>query len=218
MKEVFTMLGTLVKGSGFEDVIFQARVCSTGSLNGVLSGSHYNRCWTVHSVMGEALERLYMERFMNNGNALPNELQMCYEDIPMSSEFLAVGDAVTTFIDKYEEFKADIRNGKYGKTAKFWAVYYMDVQSSIIQIHHAVQTNDCGLWLDGLKKALPFCFALNKQNYARYRTIYVHSLANIETTHPGCKTLLLNKALSVKAQSRYPLRTSTDRRGEQTIN
>ena len=24
MKEVFTMLGTLVKGSGFEDVIFQA--------------------------------------------------------------------------------------------------------------------------------------------------------------------------------------------------
>ena len=28
MKEVFTMLGTLVKGSGFEDVIFQAGVCS----------------------------------------------------------------------------------------------------------------------------------------------------------------------------------------------
>ena len=33
MKEVFTMLGTLVKGSGFEDVIFQEGVCSTGSLN-----------------------------------------------------------------------------------------------------------------------------------------------------------------------------------------
>ena len=47
MKEVFTILGTLVKGSGFEDVIFQAGVCSTGSLTGVLSGSHYNRCWTI---------------------------------------------------------------------------------------------------------------------------------------------------------------------------
>ena len=50
MKEVFTIPGTLVKGSGFADIIFQAEVCSTGSLNGVLSGSHYNRCWTVHSV------------------------------------------------------------------------------------------------------------------------------------------------------------------------
>ena len=218
MKEVFTMLGTLVKGSGFEDVIFQAGVCSTGSLNGVLSGSHYNRFWTVHSVMGEALERLCMELFMNNENVFPNEVQMCQEDIPISYEFLAKGDAVTTFIDKYDEFKANIRNGKYGKTAKFWVVYYMDVQSSIIQIYHAVQTNDFGLRLDGLKKALPFCFAINKQNCTRYGTIYVHSLANMETTRPGCKKLLLNKGLSVKAQYRYPLRTSIDQRGEQTIN
>ena len=36
---------------------------------------------------------------MNNGNILTNEVQMFYEDIPMSSGFLA-GDAVTTFIEK----------------------------------------------------------------------------------------------------------------------
>ena len=100
MKEVFTMLGTLVKGSGFEDVIFQAGGCLTGSLNGVLSGCRYNRCWTVHSVIREALERLSIELFMNNGNVLTNEVQMFYEDILMSSEFLAEGDAVTTFIEK----------------------------------------------------------------------------------------------------------------------
>ena len=69
--------------------------------------------------MGKALERLCMELFMNNGNVLPNEVRVCYEDIPMSSEFLSGGDAVRTFIEKYEEFKADIRSGKYGKTAKF---------------------------------------------------------------------------------------------------
>ena len=72
--------------------------------------------------------------------------------------------------------------------------------------------------LDRLEKALPICFALNKQNYARYGTIYVYSLANIETTHPGYKMLLLNKGLSVQAQSRYSLRTSIDQHGEQTIN
>ena len=154
---------------------------------------------------------------MNNGNVLQNEVRMDYEDITMSSE-LGEGDAVTTFIEKYEEFKANIHNGKYRKTTKFWVVYYIDVLSNIIQIHHAVQTNDFGLRLDGLKKALPFCFALKKQNYARYGLIYVHSLVNAETTHPGCKKLLLNKGLSVQAQSRYPLRTSIDQLGEQTIN
>ena len=163
MKELFTMLDTLVKGSGFEDVICQAGVCSAGSPNRILSGSDYNHCWTVHSVMGERIERFFMELFMNNGNVLSNEVRMCCEEIPMSSKFLADGDAVTPFTDKYEEFKADIRNGKYGKTAKFWVAYYMDVLSKIIQIHHVIQTNDFGLRLDALKKALPFCFALNKQ-------------------------------------------------------
>ena len=43
---------------------------------------------------------------MNNGNVHPNEVRMCYEDIPVSSEFIEKGDAITTFIEKYEE--ADI--------------------------------------------------------------------------------------------------------------
>ena len=85
-------------------------------------------------------------------------------------------------------------------------------------IHHALQTNDFGLRHDRLKKILPFCFVLNKQNYARYGSIYVHNLANIDITHPGCKELLLDKGLSVQAQSRYLLRTSIDQCGEQIIN
>ena len=58
MKEIFAVLGKLVCGSGFEDVVFQTGICSSGSLNGVLSGFHYNRYWTVHSIFAEALERL----------------------------------------------------------------------------------------------------------------------------------------------------------------
>ena len=68
MKELFGIVGTLVKSSGFEKIISQAGVCSTGSLNGVLSGSHYNRGWTVHTAMTEALERLSLELFLSTGH------------------------------------------------------------------------------------------------------------------------------------------------------
>ena len=60
IKENFSLTGKLVAGSGFEDAIFQTEVCSSGSLNGVLSGSHYNRCWTVHCFcrsLGKAVVR-----------------------------------------------------------------------------------------------------------------------------------------------------------------
>ena len=38
IKESFSLIGKLVAGSGFEDAIFQAEVCSSESRNGVLSG------------------------------------------------------------------------------------------------------------------------------------------------------------------------------------
>ena len=53
----------LVANSGFEDAVYQSNVCSIGSLNGVFSGSLYNKAWYVHNVMSKALERLLLQRF-----------------------------------------------------------------------------------------------------------------------------------------------------------
>ena len=39
----FQVLGTLVRDSDFEDVIFSSNICSLGCLQGVLTGTHYNR-------------------------------------------------------------------------------------------------------------------------------------------------------------------------------
>ncbi len=61
-------------------------------------------------------------------------------------------------------------------------------------------------------------FALDKQNYARYGSLYVNTLENLEETHPGCKEVIELKGLSVQAQDRYPCRIAIDQRGEQTIN
>ena len=61
-------------------------------------------------------------------------------------------------------------------------------------------------------------FALNKQNYARYGSLYVNSLENLEETHPGCLELIKHKGISVQGQNKYPCRTEIDQRGEQTIN
>ena len=45
-----------------------------GSLNGVLAGSHYNRCWTVHAHLSEALERLLFQWFLTTVDAIPDSL------------------------------------------------------------------------------------------------------------------------------------------------
>ena len=54
----------LVVNSGFEGVAYQSNVCSSSSLNGVFSGSLYNKSWYAHNVMCEALARLLLQQYV----------------------------------------------------------------------------------------------------------------------------------------------------------
>lgn len=88
---------------------------------------------------------------------------------------------------------------------QFWLVHYCDIMSNQYLLHSAVQTNNFSLRPHGLRTALPFLFALNKQNYARYRAIGVNTLENLERMHPECKELLTEKGLSMQGQDRYKI-------------
>ena len=76
MEESFNILGMLVQGFGFEDIIFQSGVFSSDSLNSVISAAHYNRCWRMHQHLTEALERLLFHRFMHE-NGDENATSIC---------------------------------------------------------------------------------------------------------------------------------------------
>ena len=65
-----------MKGSGFEEIIIEADVWASGSLQKVMSGKHYNRAPSVHKLVLEALERLLFEVFQDqdqSGEGLSDE-------------------------------------------------------------------------------------------------------------------------------------------------
>ena len=89
-------------------------------------------------------------------------------------------------------------NGHHGMTPQFWLIHNLDIMSNQHLLHSAVQSNNSLLRLHGLKATLPFFFTLNKQNYARYGSIYVNTLENLKKTHHGCMELLSEKGISVQ--------------------
>ena len=162
----------------------------------------------MHSIFAEALERLLFKRFTECDN-MPDRVRILLEN-ESADEFeikrLLEDDEVRNMMIRYNRFKEKIRHGDYGKTAQFWLLYYLDIMFNQHLTHYAVQTNNFMLRLHCLKTALPFLFALNLQNYARYGSVYVNTLENLDTTHPGCKELLSHKGLSVQAQERWSLK------------
>lgn len=47
--------------SGFEEIGYQAPLCTSGGLSGLTTGGHYNRARRIHEVMFEAFERFLFE-------------------------------------------------------------------------------------------------------------------------------------------------------------
>ena len=110
------MTGSLIAGSGFEDIIFQSGVFPSGSLQ-VLAGSHYNRGWIVHNAFAEALERLPFKRFVYEENpTIPDSFQDL-NDLSIEQLDSLSNDESTAFAEKYQRYRLKIREGTAGKNS-----------------------------------------------------------------------------------------------------
>lgn len=73
----YNAIGTLINGCGLLDVAVDCGVLAGGSVNGILSGKHYNRCKRLHTIMSLALQILHFEAFLENlkEDIVPHNLQ-----------------------------------------------------------------------------------------------------------------------------------------------
>ena len=194
---------------------------TSGSLNSILSGSHYNRCWNIHAHFSEALERLLLEHFLVDQSY---DIQQKITNSQISSAVdgmigdLAANSDVKELQQSFERYKEEVRAGKHGKTAQFWLVNYLYIIHILNGIHIAVQESNYELRLKCWKEILPYFFCLNRTNNSRYGSYYVSQLLKIDKLFPGCKELLKYYGISVQEQDRYPLQRAVDQRGEQTLN
>ena len=121
MKEAFAVLGMLIEGSGFEDIAFQSGISTTGSLNGVIAGTHYNRCWKMHQHFAEVLafKGLLFKRFCNEFG-VTNVRSILGENSVDDFAIGSIGSVIEnqSFQDlqeRYGQYKDNIRSGLLGK-------------------------------------------------------------------------------------------------------
>ena len=223
----FKMIGHKMNGSGLSDILTEAGLISSGSINGVLSGKHYSRAMHCHRILLEALERKLFDRFVARKGEV-DLLSLLQEDsIRLLEELrespskvlletvMSNGD-IALCIGEYVSFLQDIRIGELGKTAQFW-MSYMDHIRLVLSLIKAVKQNDFVTYTYCLFAMPDLFFSFGGQNYARYLTFFSVFLANIELTHPGSSELLKRGAISV-ARSFIPgNRCAVDKTIEETI-
>ena len=206
---LFGTLGKMMKGSGIAEIIIESGICASGSLDGVMTGKHFNRALRVHELVLEALVRLLLVRFEE---VHPRDASLSKEAFKLLMDLIENPGTDTaskikhseefrTYFDKYNAFKSEALNGIHGKTDQFWT-----------------KENDLDLHIAALYALCPMFFAYDHCNYARYVPCYLMTLMNLSETHPGCRELLQKNGLSVSRSSVPLSRNPVDITIEQTIN
>ena len=218
----FNAIGKVVEGSGFEEIVLEAGICASGSLNGVLTGKHYNRALMVHTTFLESLERLLWGKFLREKNACEkwNNVKKTLNDLQIdqhSIEVYSKDNDILMMCNDFENERSKIRKGSKGMTPQFW-VQYADRVWNVLNLIKALKENNFLLYRDTLKSMLPLFFMMDHQNYARYLSVYVASLEQMDSSHPEASKHLKECALSVSRNQKKASGTSVDQTIEQTIN
>jgi len=221
------MIGKKMNGSGLSDILLEAGLISTGSLQGVLSGKHYDRAMHSHKILVESLERLLLSQYLVSIGeeevltSLPEESRKILQDVlnSPSTDCLeaALSDtAIVQYVDGYQKYRENVKSGHLGKTGQLW-ITYMDHVWLVLSLIHAVKHNNFLLYAHCMQQMPSLFFSFRGQNYARYLTYFSTFLANIEVSHPGATELLKRGAISV-ARSFIPgNRCAVDKTMEETF-
>ena len=99
-------------------------------------------------------------------------------------------DVIVNDFNDYVKTKSSSNN-----TMAYWLLYIEMVQVLLLFIR-ATRENDWALHLSAVRSMLPWFFAADRVNYARYGSIYWLEMISLENSHPGNEKKREDDALS----------------------
>ena len=177
-------VGTFINKSGTEFILREADILAESSMMGVIKGNFYNRCTRVHELQANVLEQKMYERFLLE---IPEEdqdfFQLVMSTVPVhftrAKEHLA-NTVAANQLQKYEDYFQRVLNGNLGSTARFWAIYIFLINRLHRELQRCVKTNDVDGYIQVFPTLLVVYFALNRPNYARWGTLFLHKLKSAD--------------------------------------
>ena len=174
----------------------ESELVAPGSLEGVLSGKHYNHCVRAHKVVYEAMQRLRFLAFLQSlPEAEAQKSDVLGRQLVDAAKRGTIPDACTTsdfstLKNAFDEYVA--KRKEENPTFALWSTY-IDVVQLLLLFIRATRTSDWNLHLSALRSMLPWFFATDRVNYSRYASCYWLEMSCLASTHP-CKFCMLNDA------------------------
>lgn len=155
--DAFRSLGTLLHSSGWTGALIEAGVASSGTADSFLSASSVTRTRHMHEVTACCLYMLRKEAY---------EYQCAEENEVLDFE-------------KWCEARR-----KESPLFQFWDLV-LSMELVVFSLVRSFREANFNLYCQALSALIPFFFANNNINYARWLPIHLKDMVSLEQTHPG---------------------------------
>ena len=156
----FSSIGNLLKGSGWTSVLTDAGVASFGTAEFFLTASNVTRIRQAHQITAASLYR---------------HMKTAYTDY--CSEATENCDEVINF--EYWCERCKLQSPQF----QFWYLI-LSMEVTILALMWSFQEANFALYCDTLSELIPFFFANNNINYARWLPIHLRDMMSLEQHHP----------------------------------
>ena len=178
-----SILGKRFGDSGLKDIFIESQIVAEGSISGVIDGKHYNRGVRAHKYLYEALMRLAWAEFMRwleTGDpdhhitvvSFLEQVDTFASNLKQEGfDQLLQSQVLPQVMTMWKEFLNYLRHNN-GELSAFWMSYVDMVEGIVLGLLRASREGDWDLHLHSVRMMIPWCFAYDKVNYARYLTPY----------------------------------------------
>ncbi|CAG9771355.1 unnamed protein product [Ceutorhynchus assimilis] len=220
MMVYFKAIGKYIDNCGLTNIIVDTELLASGSVNGLITGKHFNRCKRLHPLAALAIQIMHYESFVKLTNLeIPEETRQYLEDLKNERHDNPEinNQHLLEILKKYEEYETSTLAGEYGKTPQFYLIYSNLVHYYLL-LNRSIRIADLDLFKFVLPKITNLFFTFNQQNYSRYLVKYSDNLQKVDETHPGLKEQFEKGSIGIRRTSKPFSRQPIDLVLQQTIN
>ena len=211
------VIGKRYGDAGLSDILIEAGVVAEGSLSGVISGHHYNRSIHAYKILYETMEELRFQEYLDSIDEARYEEVVCTLEATDWYSFAEVeGNIIEIQLD-YDQWAE--KRSEEDPTFKYFSSL-IDIISLLLTFIRATRTSDFNLHLAVIEHMMPWYFAYDRTNYARYLPAYWTEMCNLKTTHPLAEEeFQVRGSWTIQRQDKWPFASiACDQGLEETLN
>ncbi|KAE9521357.1 hypothetical protein AGLY_018237 [Aphis glycines] len=222
MMAYFKTIGKFIDECGITYIMVESELLASGSVNGFITGKHFNRCKRLYPVIALGLQILHFELFLEKECIdVPEDILLELEALLTKSTNynldLTENENLKKLINLYSKFQEDSLSGLHGKTAQYY-MNFIQLVDFYLLLSKSIRVGDFKLFCYILPKMTNLFFIFNQPNYARWMVKYHDNILKLDETHPDFKIDFESGSFGIKRTSKSFSRQPIDLTLEQTIN